>query len=305
MSGISQATMDSAGLLSELRRARRRTLEALAGLTEGQLQTRVVLPEGPADVRHCLLGLALADDELRVRLAGLYAALDWRPGEGARILGLAAEIYGELRAVLVGVPPADLDRAPEPDEWTLRQVLAHVEQTGRRYLLHTQYAVERLHSAEDLPLRIPAERLPPTSPQERAGEPLSSILERLATLQDRSSDELAALTAEDLSAPTIWTTWQVDARFRLYRLAGHARQHLVQAAKVLAALDNRPNEPQMILGQAETARGRLEAMLVGLPRDMAQRVPGGGLPSVPALLGEGARAEEAMVERVLRAIRGE
>src|SRR5450759_1314092 len=291
-----------AGLLSGLRQARRRTLEALAGLTEEQLEGQVRLPQGPADVRYCLLSLAERDDGRRVALAALYAALDWRPAEAARILALAAEVHGQLCALLLGVPPADLDRAPGPDDWALREVLAHVEQTGQRYLLHTAYAVERLSSAAELPLRIPAERLPPTSPQVRPDEPpLSAILERMVALHDRLFDELSGLGEEDLAAPTIWTTWQVDVRFRLYRFAAHARQHLVHAANVLNAVGFRQSEAQMIIGTAESARGRLEGMLIGLSQATARRAPSGGLPSVQALLEDGAHDEEATVDTILRA----
>ena len=289
----------SAELLSSLRQARRRTLETLTGLTEEQLERQVSLPEGSGDVRYCLLNLALQDDERRVRLAALYAALNWRPTEAARILAVSAEMHGQLRALLLGVPPEYLDRAPGPDDWTLRQVLAHVEQTGERYLRHTQYAVERLHSAEELPVRIPSERLPPTGPQVRPDEPLASVLERLVAQHDRLFDQLSGLADEELTAPTIWTTWQVDARFRLYRFAGHARQHLVHAAKVLNSLGFQQSEAQMILGQAEAARGRLEGMLVGLPPATARRVPLDGLPSVQALLDEGARGEESTVDTIL------
>jgi DinB superfamily len=290
-----------AGSLSRMREARRRALEALAGLTEEQLERPVRLPQGPTDVRYCLLSLALHDDERRVALAALYAALDWRPSEAARILALAAKVHGQLCALLLGVPPADLDRAPGPDDWSLREVLAHVEQTGQRYLLHTAYAVERLHSSAELPLRIPAERLPPTSPQVRSDEPLSNILERLVALHDRLFDELSGIGDEELAAPTIWTTWQVDVRFRLYRFAAHERQHLIQVAKVLNAVGFQQGEAQMILGQAESARGRLEGALIGLPRASALRIPAGGLPSVQTLLDDGAHDEEATVETILRA----
>jgi hypothetical protein len=298
MQGIKE---DMAGSLWGLRQTRSRALKTLAGLTEEQLERQVVLPEGPADVRYCLLSLALRDDERRVALAALYAALDWRPSEAARIEALAAEVHGQLRALLLGVSPAEMDRAPGPDDWTLREVLAHVEQTGQRYILQTAYAVERLHSVAELPLRIPAERLPPTSPQVRPAEPLSSVLERLVVLHDRLFDGLSGLGDEDLAAPTIWTTWQVDVRFRLYRFAAHERQHLIQAAKVLNALSFRQSEAQMILGQAERARGQLEGMLIGLPAATARHVPSGGLPSVQTLLDDGALAEEATLDTILSA----
>jgi hypothetical protein len=283
-----------AGMLPALRQARRHALAALAGLTEEQLERQVRLPDGPNDVRYCLLSLALCDDERRVALAGLCGSQAWHPSEAARILALAAEVHGQLRALLVGVSADELNRVPGPDDWTLREVLAHVEQTAERYLLQTAYAVERQHGGGDLPIRMSSERLPPTSPQVRPDEPLSAILDRLAALQDRVSDELAPLMEADLTAPTLWTTWQVDVRFRLYRFAGHLRQHMVHAAKVLNALGFQQSEAQMILAQAEIARGRLEGMLIGLP-DGAHKA------GVNALLDQGAKNEEATVKTILDA----
>jgi hypothetical protein len=285
--------------VAELRAARARTLQALVGLEESRLEQTVPWRGRPSEVRFHLLGLAEHDDERRFQLALTHDALGWRQPEAARILGLALEVHGHLRAALVGLPAADLDRSPGSGQWTLREVLAHVEQVAERYGLHTAYAVERASSTDDLPMRLPDERLPAVAPAARAGEPLPAILERLDALYDRLAAGLAGMASTDLLAPTIWAGWELDVRFRLLRFSAHERQHAVHAAKILSALEFRPGEAQMILGQAEIARGALLGGLVGLPDGVAARSPGGGLPSILEMLAQAAAEEESTVRLIL------
>ncbi len=288
--------------MMRLREQRRHTLDALAGLSEEQLKQPASWRDRQSDVRFYLLRLAEGDDVRRVNLGRICAALGWAAGEAARILGLAAEAWGEIRGMLVGVPDEMLDREPAPGEWSVRQTLAHVEQTARRYLLHTAWAVERVHSEEELPMRMPEDRLPPTEPKGKPGEPLPAMLARIEVLHDEAVARLAGTPAEDMVAPTIWTAWAVDARFRLYRFAAHERQHGAQIGKTLAALGFVQSEAQMILGHAEIARGKLIGALTGLPDDLAGRSVSEGLPPVEALL-EGAVTEEGeTVATVLRAL---
>ena len=288
--------------LAQLRAARARTLQALAGLEDARLEQPVPWHERPSDVRFYLLDLAEHDLERRVQLGEIYGALGWRPPAAARILGAALEVHGHLRASVVGLPAADLDRSPAPQEWTLRQLMAHIEQVAERYVLHTAYAVERMHCPDELPLRLPDDRLPPAAPAPHVGEPLPAILGRMDAVYDRAIDTLAGTSPADLLAPTIWAGWPLDVQFRLLRFAAHERQHRVHAAKILAALGFRQSEAQMILGQAEIARGALLASLAGLPADLGVRSPGGGLPSAAELVALAATEEESSVRFILGSV---
>jgi hypothetical protein len=284
-----------------LRATRTATLAILANIDDGTLERPIPWRDRPSDVRSYLLGLAERDDQHRVLMNEIYDNPPWRPGEAARLLAVAQEVHGQLRGVLVGVPDDLLDRAPARGEWSLRQVLSHVEQIAERYLLQTAYAVERVHSEQERPLRIPEERLPPTTPSTR-DEPLTAILAAMDEMYDRVDAQLAGIASADMAAPTLWAGWSVDVRFRLLRFAAHERQHLVHAAKTLTALGFRQTETQMILGQAEIARGALIGRLAGLPDELLHRTPadrkGSAPPSVAMLLAQAAGEEQAIVELI-------
>lgn len=287
--------------LDRLRAQRRQLWPSLGAIADAQLERPTTWRDHPSDVRFLLLRLADRDDERRVLVGAIADRLGWRQSTAQRVLAEAAEARGQLRAALVGVGDDALDRSPAPGEWTIRQVLGHVENVERRYLLQTEYAVERMRRDPSLPIRVPDDRLPPNTASEPAGG-LAEVLDRLDVLRMETVARLADLADEDLTAPTIWARWNVDVRFRLHRFAVHERQHTVQIQKTLDALGHHQNEAQRILGQAEVVRGALEGALIGLPDDLAVRDPGDGLPSVRDLLMEALAEEAATADEIRRAI---
>lgn len=253
-------------------------------------------------MRLHIIGIAGTDDARRVALADIAAALQWQQTEAQRILATAAEVRGQLLAPLVGLTDEGLDRIPAPGEWSVRQVLGHVLNVEHRYSLQTAYAAERTYSAEDLPMRIPDDRMPPAAPDSGPVGGLQDILGQLQATRERMLASLVGLRSEDLAAPAIWGRWSIDVRFRLHRFAAHDREHLAQIQKTLNAIDRHQTEAQMLLGQAEIARGALEGMLIGLPDELGARNPGDGLPRVQMLLAEAVAEEAAAVTSILKAM---
>ena len=76
-------------------------------------------------------------DHLREHTTQLAAA---REATGAtqtmpqRMLARAQEAYGVFLGAMVGLRDEDLDKAPEPGEWSPREALEHMIATQRQYL---------------------------------------------------------------------------------------------------------------------------------------------------------------------------
>ncbi|HEX8958833.1 MAG TPA: DinB family protein [Solirubrobacterales bacterium] len=283
--------------LADLRASRRQTLGALSGLTEAQLALPATWRGRTSDVRYWLLRLADSDEERRITLGLALDVLGWRQPEPARILGGR---LGVVRSILVGVPDDVYLQKPTPTDWSVGQALEHLRIVEERYLIQTEYAVERLGSP-DLPMRVPDDRLPPIPPEPAPAPTVSESLARLESIAADADSRLSALDAPALLAPSTWSGWDIDVRFRLHRFGAHARQHAVQVAKALDALGWHQSEAQMILGQAEVARAALEGALLGLPDGLLGEAPSGLIP-VGALLDQAMADEEATRAAVAEAL---
>lgn len=287
--------------LQQLRRLRRQTVQALQAIGEAQL-TAHVGPQRSADVRATLLRMAQDDDRRRVSVDATFAALGWRPPEGARILASVALTRGHMRAALVGLTDEQVNRPPNPDEWAVRQALQHVMNNENRFIGDARYAVERLRSVESLPLERPGEpRGPGTLGPEVPGG-LEDLLQAVEQVRDELVATTASFTDEELAAPMVWAGTSVDVRFMLHRRATHEREHTAQISKTLRTIGRHPSEAETILGQAEIARAALEGTLLGIPDDVLARAPGDGLPTIAQLLSEARAEEEAKVGAILGAI---
>jgi hypothetical protein len=127
------------------------TLERVAALDETALAQRWLYRDKAMDVRYALFRTLEDAQEAHVRVAA-------KPHpEARRILSLAQRAFGDLRALLTGVPADLLDQTPREGEWPLRDTLRHILNVERRYGLQTKYAVER---RDGDPMRISDERLP-------------------------------------------------------------------------------------------------------------------------------------------------
>jgi hypothetical protein len=276
-------------------------VRALRDLREEQL-TLHVGPERPTDVRAALLLLAHDDDQRGVTVCRILAALGWQPTEAHLIVATMARTRGELRALLVPVDDPTLEQIPARGEWAVRQALLHLMNNEERLVEDIGYAVMRHHSGQQHAVHHPSgNRAAGTVGPDVAGG-LDAVLDRLERVRDALVASAASLSEEELSAPTVWAGSPVDLRYMLYRRASHERQHGVQIAKTLHTIGGVPTEAARLLGEAEIARGTLEAMVLAIPDAVAQRDPGNGLPSIAQLLADAANGEAARCEAIAAAV---
>lgn len=254
---------------------------------------------GPADVEAALIAIASLDEEelarpwrwrdgiLDVReglhrlvedAQGAYvrAAAEAHP-ESRRILALAHRAFGELRALLVGLPAQLLDQPPASRQWSVRETLRHILAVEVRYAIQTRYAVER---GDTDPVRIGDVRLPTPAQFDVTGD-VAAILARIGHARAETNTRLGDLPAAALTRPSRWIDYEIDVRFRLHRFAAHVAEHTIQCEKTLGALGWRPTEGRRILRRLTGLIGEIEGLgAVAATRDLEARLVG---PDNPAL----------------------
>jgi len=199
---------------------------------------------------------------------------------------------------LVGVPETAFEQPPAEGEWSLRFVLAHVLNTDLRYLAAVRYACERQASGRGGPLRPPDESLPSRTGEEQRHGTIAELLGRLQATRDEVLGAVASIPDELLDAPTNWTSWDLDVRFRIHRFAAHDREHTIQVRKTTRALGLQQSEPQLLLADAAVARGALEAAIRATPEALLAR-PSPLDGRTPITLIEQAVADERETQRLL------
>ena len=202
------------------------------------------------DVRYALYRTLEDGQEVLVRVAA------GEHHESRRILALAQRALGGVRALLVGLPGALLDRSPRAGEWSIREIVAHVTAVEQRYALQTKYAVDRTDAD---PVRIADSRLPSLTPVS-AGVELGALLARLAEARAETDRWLGDVPGAKMTRPTIWAGYEIDVRFRLHRFAAHIEEHSVQCEKTLQALGWRPTEGRQIARRVAALLGEIEGL---------------------------------------------
>ncbi|PYN32107.1 MAG: hypothetical protein DME01_22670 [Candidatus Rokuibacteriota bacterium] len=215
------------------------------------------------DVRYALYRTLEDAQEAHVRVsAGAHP-------ESRRILALAQHAFGGLRGLLIGLPPALIDKAPRPGEWPIRETLGHMLSVEERYALQTRYAVDRTDAD---PMRIPDNRLPPTTPANVGGE-IGAVLARLAEARAETARGLGDVAPAAMTRPTVWMGHDIDVRFRLHRFAAHVVEHTIQCEKTLQALGWRPTEGRQIARRLAAVLGEVEGLgAVGEAREIEARL---------------------------------
>jgi len=224
-------------------------LTGFAALDESALARPWPWRGRPLDVRYALYRALEEAQEAHVR-----ATAEPHP-ESRRILALAQRAFGDLRGLLVGLPPDMLASAPRPGDWSVREIVAHMLLVEQRYALHTLYAVER---SDAEPVRLPDARLPPLAPGDDGGA-VDARLARLGAERAETNRRLGDVAAA-MTRPTVWAGYDVDVRFRLHRFASHLAEHTVQCEKTLAALGWRPTEGRRIVRRLTAALGEVEGL---------------------------------------------
>jgi DinB superfamily len=202
------------------------------------------------DVRYALYRTLEDAQEVQVRVAA------GDHPESRRILALAQRAFGDLRGLLIGVPPALLEKAPRAGEWPIRETLGHMLSVEQRYALQTRYAVDRTDAD---PMRIPDNQLPPTAPATVGGE-IGAVLRRLAEARAETARWLGDVTPAAMTRPTVWAGYDIDVRFRLHRFAAHVVEHTIQCEKTLQELGWRPTEGRQIARRLAATLGEVEGL---------------------------------------------
>ncbi len=204
----------------------------------------------PMDVRFAIYRTLEDAQEVHVR-----ASAGTHP-ESRRILAMAQQAFGGLRALLAGLPSALLDRAPRAGEWPIREILGHMLAVERRYALQTKYAVER---RDDDPMRIPDDRLPPTAPA-NVGGAIDAVIARLGEARAETDRWLGSLAPAAMTRPTVWMGHEIDVRFRLHRFAAHVVEHTIQCEKALLELGWHSTEGRRIARRLAAVVGEIEGL---------------------------------------------
>jgi hypothetical protein len=225
-------------------------LVGFAALDEAALGRPWLFRDKPMDVRFALYRTREDAQEALVAVAA-------RPlPESRRILALAQAAFGDLKGLVIGVPDDILNKAPREGEWSVGEVLRHVLAIEQRYAIQTLWAVER---ADSDPVRVPADRLPPTTPPDIPGG-AREILARIGRARAETDRSLGELTPAQMLRPTQWIHYDVDVRFRLHRFAAHLIESAVQCEKNLTAVGWPLTEGRRIVRRLLATLGEVEGL---------------------------------------------
>lgn len=133
--------------LEEMHALQRQILEELGELPREAFRYETDSPRWNT-VRRVLLRFGDHVREHTTQLAAAREAIGADQTMTERILAQAQWAYGYFLGAMVGLQDEDLDREPEPGEWSVRQVLEHMVQIQRDYLANVRYALEQRKSVE-------------------------------------------------------------------------------------------------------------------------------------------------------------
>jgi hypothetical protein len=262
-------------LVSELEAVRQTTLDRYSGLEPDRLSDVWEWRGSPSTRRFMLSWLSEGSESRRVRILSATQRLGHRFTDAHRAVMLLGASRGHLRGKLIGLLDEAYDLEPAPGEWSVRRVLGHVIATDERYGTAVSYATERmLHGGTGL-LRPDESTVPPRTGEAQSTGTPAELRARLQQVRLSVLGSLAAVPDDLLVAPTNWTTWDVDVRFRIHRFSAHDREHTIQIDKALRALGILQTEPQLLLADAMVELSALEALLVCVGDSALNRQPRG------------------------------
>jgi len=246
-------------LIGKLRTARAETARLVAAMDPARLASpslwRGAMPPIGFQVGW------LADETRRLSIEAGPGWLMRPPSLAQRALLSGSADFGRLLGAFAGVTPELFDRQPAPGEWGMREALAHVIAVDKRYLVAIEHAVERADKGGEGPLRPPADALPPNDGETERHGTMDELLARLVATRDEIVRRVGAVGDGYLDAPTNWVSLDVDVRFRIRRFAAHDREHTAHLRKIQQQLGWQPNEPQLLLADAQAARAAFETLI--------------------------------------------
>ena len=133
------STQELTKMMIEIRRLREETLAALSEMEEGEFEVTTQM-ERWTEIRRVLLRFGDHMREHTNQINGARAAIRREPTMPQRILAESEIAWGLLLAAMVGVSDEDLDQKPPDGSWSIRETLAHIAKTERKYLQAIQDA---------------------------------------------------------------------------------------------------------------------------------------------------------------------
>jgi hypothetical protein len=159
-----------------------------------------------------------------------YAGYIARVPEGATSDGLFALLAGQpnaLRELLAGIDDAEAGRRPAPAEWSIKEVLGHINDAERVFA----YRALRIARADSTPL--------PGFDQDDyvangdfAARPLSDLLDEFDWARRANLLAFRPLSAAAFARTGTASGGPISARALLYIMAGHVEHHLASFREV-------------------------------------------------------------------------
>ena len=133
------STEELTKMMVEIRRLREETLAALSKMEETEFGFATQM-ERWTEIRRVLLRFGDHMREHANQINGVRISIKREPSMPQRILAESEIAWGLLLASMVGLSDDDLDQKPPDGSWSIRETLAHITKTERRYLQTIQNA---------------------------------------------------------------------------------------------------------------------------------------------------------------------
>ena len=238
-----------------------RLVKASVHLSDAELDRTYAWEEYDEDgLRFALLAahLQLRETTATVAAARLGAGKPFT--EAQRILAQVHEAYRDLTGALAATSEAEIDARPPDEQWTLREVLAHVLQTEKGFLAAIELALELVRSGRPSARSDDAYKAKRQKPEDPSGS-RADALNALFRSHVAILNSLAGVTDPELATLSFfWEDKGYPIRFRMHRFEEHMRQHTIQVDKTLVALGHPPTEAERLVRNLHLALAGLESV---------------------------------------------
>ncbi len=306
---------------------------AMTHLTDAELGSGGYAWGDYSGVRMALLGTAQDLDALAARLLAQRSTTGNPPSHAQLLLAHHRAAYRALLALLVGINPAELTRAPAQGEWPVTEALRHIDDAERAFFISILAGLAAQAKGEEAAMPPREQRAALLAEADPAATEDAGPEERLAAyarLHFLVEAKLVGLSDAQLEARSpFWEPAQPSVAFRIGRFTAHLREHTVQVEKTLLALGHIPGEAALHIRTLFGALARVEGALLGaaeladecaeLAQTVGRRVQGvaqavadsaaliaairaGDAPGVDALLAQNPRLVDACDENQQSAV---
>lgn len=126
-----------AELLGEMREVSGEIVKGLSGLTEEE--KRAQTDETPWRVQHILYRFAAHEEEHINQIVAARWALGTAPTVAQVALAQFLAARGRLEGSLIGLDDETASRPPREGEWSVLEILQHVQESDKQYLAWIQH----------------------------------------------------------------------------------------------------------------------------------------------------------------------